>query len=59
MNQPTPLPTTKVTAGALAGALSIILVWTASSVGLEVPAEVAAAWTVILTALVQYVTPEN
>ena len=42
-------PTRKVGAGALAGAVSVIAVWAAGLAGLEVPGEVASAFTTILT----------
>jgi hypothetical protein len=41
-------PTRKVSAGALASALSIIIVWGASMAGLEIPPEVASAFTTLL-----------
>ena len=39
----------KVAAGSLAGAITIIIVFVAEKLGLEVPAEVASAFTVILS----------
>lgn len=39
----------KVAAGSLAGAVTILLVFAAEKLGLEVPAEVASAFTVILS----------
>jgi hypothetical protein len=47
-------PESKVVAGAVAGAVSIILVWLAGLFGLEVPPEVAAAVTVVLGAGTAY-----
>jgi hypothetical protein len=44
------VPTAKVTAGAAAGAATILLVWIAGLLGLGVPPEAAAAVTVLLTA---------
>src|SRR5262249_17428466 len=52
------LPTQKVAAGALAGALSIILVWVARQFAhVEIPAEVASPFTTVLTFGVSYLTP--
>ncbi len=49
----------KVTAGALAGALSIILVWAIKYFGqVELPAEVASASTTILTFITSYFVSE-
>jgi hypothetical protein len=52
-------PTTKVTAGALAGALSIILVWLIGFAGVTVPPAVASAFTVILTFGVSWLVTER
>ena len=60
MNQPTAAPTRKVTAGALAAALTTILVWVLSEfAGVELPPEVAAAVTSILTLGAAYIVPER
>ena len=48
------MPKRKVAAGALAGALTVILVWGAGLRGLAVPPEVASAVTVLLTFGVSY-----
>jgi hypothetical protein len=48
------MPTSKVVAGGAAGAVSIILVWVAGLFGLEVPAEVASAFTVLLSSAAAY-----
>lgn len=58
MNQPTPLPTVKVTTGALAGALCVIAAWIAELSGLTVPPQIAAAFTMVFAALLAYVVPE-
>jgi putative flippase GtrA len=50
-------PVRKVTAGLLAGALTVILVWVASLAGLEVPPPVAAAVTTLLTFVTSYMVP--
>lgn len=55
VNQPTLAPTTKVTAGAIAGAITVVLVWLVGMAGLEVPAEVASAVTVIISFLTSYI----
>ena len=39
----------KVAAGSLAGAITILIVFVADKFGLEVPAEVASAFTVVLS----------
>lgn len=62
------MPNTKVAAGALAGALSVILVWLIPTVigadaegkpKVEIPAEIASAITTVLTFLVSYFVPEK
>ncbi len=56
-------PTRKVGAGALAGALSVILVWVMSEAtfgpGWEIPAAVASALTVVITFCVSWFVPER
>jgi hypothetical protein len=49
----------KVGVGAAAGAVTIVLVWIANMLGLDVPAEVASAVTVLITAVVGWLTPET
>ncbi len=49
----------KVGIGAAAGALTAVLVWVVSLFGLLIPAEVAAAITVLITAIVGYAVPET
>jgi putative flippase GtrA len=52
------LPSRKVTAGGLAGALSIIVVWIVNqSTGTNIPPQVASAITTILTFLASYMIP--
>jgi len=57
------VPYRKVSAGTLAGALSIILVWIANAFLLSgdqtLPGEVASAVTTILTFVVGYMVPEG
>jgi hypothetical protein len=55
-------PSRKVTVGALAGALSVVLVWIANSFfmpeGKAIPAEVASAITTIISFIASYLIPE-
>ena len=39
----------KVRAGGVAGAITVVLVWAASQVGVEIPAEVASALTTLIS----------
>ena len=48
---------TKVSVGAVAGAVSILAVWGASLAGLDVPPEAASAFTVVVTAVIGLFTP--
>lgn len=53
-------PTRKVGAGALAGALSVIIIWVVVAFGgIDVTPEVASAFTVVLTFFVSYYVPEK
>ena len=53
------MPTRKVGSGALAGALSIVLVWVIQTYGgQQIPAEVASAGTTILSFIVSWLVPE-
>lgn len=45
---PALLPNRKVAAGGLAGALSVIVVWLLSLAGVDVPGEVASAFTTLI-----------
>lgn len=49
----------KVTAGGGAGALALIIVWVAGQFGLEVPAEVAVAFTTLITLVASWVVPDS
>lgn len=49
----------KVGLGAAAGAITIIIVWIVGLLGLEVPPEVASAFTVLITAITGYAVPET
>lgn len=48
-SQPRLSPQPKVVAGGVAGAVTVVLVWVAGLAGLDVPAEVASAFTVIVS----------
>lgn len=51
-------PDRKVTAGALAGALTVILAWMLREfAGIEMPAEVSSAVTVLVSFVVAYFVP--
>jgi hypothetical protein len=47
-------PQPKVVAGGAAGAVSVILVWAVGLAGLEVPAEIASAVTVLISSAASY-----
>jgi hypothetical protein len=47
-------PQPKVVAGGAAGAVSVILVWAVGLAGLEVPAEIASAVTVLISSAAAY-----
>lgn len=49
-----PLPTSKVAAGGAAGALTVVLVWALGAAGVDIPAEVASALTVLLSTAAAY-----
>lgn len=54
------MPTKKVTAGVLAGALAAILVWAAKQFAhVDVPAEIGVAASTILTFATQYLVPDS
>ena len=48
---------TKVSVGAVAGAVSILAVWAASLAGVDVPPEAASAFTGVVTAVIGLFTP--
>lgn len=50
-------PDRKVTSGALAGALAIILIWVISLFGLEVPGAVGAAIATVFGFITAYMVP--
>lgn len=59
MNQPTNKPTAKVGAVGIGGALSIVLIYVASQFGLELPAEVSSALTLIVSFASGYLVKES
>lgn len=58
-DQPTAMPTAKIAASGIGGSVSIVLVWLAGLTGLEVPPEVAAAVTTIISFLSGYLVREK
>jgi putative flippase GtrA len=53
------MPYRKVTAGALAGAMSVILIWILHTwMEIEIPPEVASAITVVMTFATSYIVAE-
>lgn len=52
-------PEAKVVASGATGAATIVLVWMLGALGVEVPAEVASAITVILSAVAGYIAPHT
>ncbi len=56
---PTKVPSTKIAAGGAAGALSTIIVWILGEFEVDVPAEIAAAITVLVMSLTSYFVPER
>lgn len=60
MNQSSALPTRKVGSGALAGAVTVIVLWIINTAtGVEVPPEVASAITFLLMFAASYFVPEG
>lgn len=54
-------PSTKVTTGAIAGAIVVFLLWVAKSTGLvdDMPEEVAVAISTVVSFVLSYVVPET
>jgi hypothetical protein len=52
-------PDRKVTIGALAGALVVVLIFGVQQFGIVVPPEVAAAVTTLITFAISYLVPNN
>lgn len=59
MNQQSNAPTAKVAATTVAGAVTLVLVWIAGMLGLEVPPEVSSAVTLLIAAAAGYLTPSR
>jgi hypothetical protein len=53
------VPEKKVTAAAIAGAFTTILVWILHLTGVDIPAEVSAALTTVLSAVAGYMAPHT
>lgn len=53
------IPTRKVSAGAGAGALSIVVVWLFGLAEIDVPPEVASAFTTLLSLTAAWIMPEK
>ncbi len=51
--------TPKVATGALAGAVSVILVWIITKCGIEVPPEIASAFTTVVSAASSWFAPRS
>ena len=54
INQASLVPTSKVASGGLAGGLTVVLVFVAGQMGLEIPAEVASAITTVIAFAASY-----
>lgn len=59
ITQPTNQPTNKVAAGAVSGALTLLGVYLFGVFGVQIPAEVAAAATTIISFVVSYYVKES
>jgi putative flippase GtrA len=59
INQPSIAPTTKVAAGGIAGALTVVVVWILGLLHVPVPPEVASALTVIISFITSYFVRER
>jgi hypothetical protein len=59
ISQPSLSPTTKVTAGSAAGAVTVVLVYILAQIHIVVPGEVGSALTVIFTLLTSYFIKER
>jgi putative flippase GtrA len=54
VNQPSNAPTTKVAAGGVVGALTVLLVWILGLLHVAVPPEVASSLTVVISFVTSY-----
>lgn len=59
INQTSMAPTTKVAAGGVAGALTILVVWILGLLHVTVPPEVASALTVVISFATSYIVRER
>ena len=59
INQSSLVPTTKVTAGGVAGAITVLVVWILGMFNVAVPPEVASAFTVIVSFAISYFVRER
>jgi len=59
INQPSNAPTTKVAAGGVAGALTVLVVWILGLFHVEVPPEAASALTVVISFVTSYLVRER
>jgi putative flippase GtrA len=59
INQPSIAPTTKVAAGGVAGALTVLVVWVLGLLHVPVPPEVASALTVIISFVTSYLVRQR
>jgi hypothetical protein len=60
MSQPTAMPTQKVTAAAIGGALAAIGAWLLSEIGgVQMPAGAEAGFATLIATLIAYLTPER
>jgi hypothetical protein len=59
INQPSIAPTTKVAAGGIAGALTVLVVWILGLLHVTVPPEVASALTVMITFISSYLVKQR
>jgi hypothetical protein len=58
-NQPSMAPKTKVAAGGVAGAITVLVVWVLGMFNVAVPPEVASAFTVIISFATSYFVRER
>lgn len=54
-----PTPTRKVGGGGIGGSAAVLIIFIAQQLGLEVPAEVAAAFVAVIMFVVSYLIPEK
>jgi putative flippase GtrA len=59
INQPSMAPTTKVAAGGVTGALTVLVVWILGLLHVPVPPEVASALTVIISFVTSYLVRQR